>query len=45
VRLLVCNLASLAAVVGAVYLASLGKDGWGWCLFVSVLLHSTWSSK
>ena len=35
---LISNLAALAAVCGAIYLAFLGKDGWGWFLFAAVLL-------
>ena len=32
--------------IGAVYLMSLNKDGWGWCIFAAVILGSiTWSSK
>lgn len=31
------NLVSLSAVIGAVILASMDKQGWGWCLVVAVL--------
>lgn len=26
--------------VGAVYLASIGANGWGWCIFASIVLGS-----
>jgi hypothetical protein len=31
-------LAILACIGGAIYLMANGKDGWGWLLFVAVLL-------
>ena len=30
----------IAAIAGAVYLASEGKDGWGWLIFLALLLGS-----
>lgn len=39
--ILVSNLPTLASVCGAIYLASLGKDGWGWLLFVAIVLSTT----
>jgi hypothetical protein len=35
------NLVSLACVVGAVFLAYHGKEGWGWLLVVAIGLHTT----
>lgn len=32
------RLAIIVCLLGAIWLASLGKDGWGWLLFVAVLL-------
>ena len=32
------SIATLAAIAGAVYLASVGKDGWGWLIFLAVIL-------
>lgn len=32
------SIATLAAIAGAVYLASAGKDGWGWMIFLAVML-------
>lgn len=32
------SIAALAAISGAVYLANTGKDGWGWLIFLAVLL-------
>ena len=37
---LICNLTSFITAAGAVLLAYHGRDGWGWMLFVAVLLHS-----
>jgi len=34
------GLSVLAAIGGAVYLAHQGKDGWGWLIFLSVILGS-----
>lgn len=34
------GLGVLAAIVGAVYLANQGKEGWGWMIFLAVLLGS-----
>ena len=39
--ILIANLASLACVIGAIYLASTGTNGWGWFLFTSVILMAT----
>ena len=37
-------LASCIFAVGAIYLASIGKNGWGWCIFAAVVLGSiTWT--
>ena len=33
-RLVACGM----SIAGAVYLASIGKDGWGWLLFVALVL-------
>ena len=38
------NLTSIACVIGAIYLASLGIGGWGWFLFVAVLCVQSFSS-
>lgn len=32
------SIATLAAIAGAVYLANTGKDGWGWLIFLAVVL-------
>lgn len=32
------SIATLAAIAGAVYLANAGKDGWGWFIFLAVVL-------
>jgi uncharacterized membrane protein HdeD (DUF308 family) len=32
------GLAAITALCGAVYLASNGNDGWGWMIFVGLLL-------
>jgi hypothetical protein len=37
-RYFVRQLPTCIAVGGAIYLAAQGKDGWGWLLFVAVLL-------
>lgn len=34
------SIATLAAIAGAVYLASVGKDGWGWLIFLAIVLCS-----
>lgn len=26
---------------GAIYLASKGRDGWGWCVFAAIVLGTT----
>lgn len=31
------NSASIIFALGAVYLALHGKEGWGWCIFASIL--------
>lgn len=31
-------LAIIACVVGAAYIMSTGRDGWGWLLFLAILL-------
>lgn len=43
--LLFANLTSVACVVGAVYLASLGISGWGWVLLVGLLCAQTVETK
>lgn len=42
--ILFANLASVACVVGAIYLASLGISGWGWFLFVGLMCTQYFSS-
>lgn len=32
------SIATLASIAGAVYLANTGKDGWGWLIFLAVML-------
>lgn len=32
------SIATLAAIAGAVYLANAGNDGWGWLIFLAVVL-------
>lgn len=39
--ILVLNLTSMICALGAVYVASRGQDGWGWMLFVAVILATT----
>ena len=43
--LLLANLSSIACVIGATILAFHGIAGWGWFLFVAVLLQSYYSSS
>jgi phage tail protein X len=43
--LLLANLSSIACVIGAIILAFHGIAGWGWFLFLAVLLHTTFSSS
>ena len=31
--------AAIIATAGAVYLAAIGKDGWGWLLFAALVLN------
>ena len=31
------HVVSLVFAVGGMYLASTGKEGWGWCFLISVL--------
>jgi len=31
-------LAAVVFAVGAIWLASMGKDGWGWCIFAAILI-------
>ncbi len=38
---LAANLASLACVIGAIFLAHAGIAGWGWFLAVGLLLSSS----
>jgi len=43
--LLFSNLTSLACVIGAIYIASLGITGWGWFLLVAIMTTSYFSSS
>jgi hypothetical protein len=43
--LLLANLSSIACVIGATILAFHGIAGWGWFLFVAVLLQSYYKSS
>ena len=43
--LLLVNLPSIACVIGATILAFHGIAGWGWFLFIAVLLQSYYSSS
>ncbi len=38
--LLAANLPSVACIIGAVYMACQRIEGWGWLLFVAVLVHT-----
>lgn len=38
--LLTANISSLAAIIGATILAYNRLSGWGWFLFIAVLVHS-----
>jgi hypothetical protein len=40
-----CNLTSFACVVGAVFLAFHGKDGWGWFLAIALFAHCVPSTE
>lgn len=31
-------LAASVFAAGAIWLASLGKEGWGWCIFAAILI-------
>lgn len=42
--LLLSNLPSIACVIGAIILGFHGIAGWGWFLFVAVLLQTSFSS-
>ena len=33
------NIVSLAFAIGGIILAYLGKEGWGWCFFLSLMTH------
>lgn len=37
--LLACNIASILCASAAIFLAYHDKFGWGWFLFVAILLH------
>ena len=39
--LLVSNLASIVFAVGSVYLASKGREGYGWCIFAAIVCSAT----
>lgn len=36
---LIGNLASIACVIGATVAICMGKDGWGWLLFMALMLQ------
>lgn len=38
---LICNIPTILCVLGAIYIMTQQKEGWGWLLFVAVLLSST----
>lgn len=38
-RLFVGNMVSLACIVGATFLASVGAEGWGWLILAAILTH------
>jgi len=38
---IMANIASVACALAAAFLAYQGKDGWGWFLFVAVILHGS----
>jgi hypothetical protein len=42
--LAICNVASVAAIIGAIILAASGHNGWGWLIFAALLLHTSVSS-
>jgi len=44
-KLLVANLVSTVALLGGIYLAATGKEGWGWCFLIAVICHCSPSSK
>jgi hypothetical protein len=35
------NIAVIAAIVGAVYLASIDMNGWGWLIFAAIVISDT----
>lgn len=41
IKLLICNLASIVCAVASGFLCYKGVDGWGWFLFLTLLLHCT----
>jgi len=41
VALIICNLTSIIAVVGAIIVMNLGNSGWGWLIVVAIITHST----
>jgi hypothetical protein len=43
--LLLANLTSVACVIGGIILALHGIAGWGWFLFMSGLLYTSYSSS
>lgn len=43
--LILCQIPSIICAVGAVYLASKSKEGWGWFLFLALLLAVSWKNK
>ncbi len=44
-RWLAFNAGSLVCLGSSVYLASIGRDGWGWFLFIALLLAVAPSGK
>lgn len=42
---LMARLPQLAAVIGAVYLASQGQEGWGWLIFLALVMDSSIEMK
>lgn len=39
--ILVGNLPSVVAIIGAIILASKNLEGWGWLIFAAIMLHSS----
>lgn len=45
IMIFVCLIPAIICSCASVYLAVLGVDGWGWFLFVAVLMSSSLSVK